>query len=216
MKISREVRPEILDGLAQDSPAARASRRDLRIINGFLGSTAWFRRILHEQRRPGESVLEIGAGDGRLAGQLNLEPANVAGLDLCGRPANWPTRSRWFKTDIIDFEGWANYPIVIGNLFFHHFDQARLAELGARISRHARLIIASEPLRVRHTLSLFALLCRLIRAHAVTRYDGRVSIAAGFRHEELPCLLQLDLAVWSWEVGETWRGTSNLIARRRL
>jgi hypothetical protein len=55
----------------------------------------------------------------------------------------------------------------------------------------------------------------LIRAHQVTRHDGRVSIAAGFRHDELPRLLHLDPAVWTWRVQETLLGACRLVAKRR-
>jgi len=216
VNISRSVQPEILDGLPQDSRAARASRRDLSVINRLLGSTGWFRRVLRETYRPDENVLEIGAGAGDLASALSSVVANVAGLDLGRRPLKWPAQAQWFETNIFDFSGWAEYPIVIGNLFFHHFDQAGLAALGAHLNKHARVIIASEPLRVHRSQYLFSLLCPLINAHPVTRYDGRVSIAAGFRREELPSLLQLDVADWSWRVQETWRGACRMIAMRRL
>jgi hypothetical protein len=106
--------------------------------------------------------------------------------------------------------------MVIGNLFFHHFDTAQLGVIGEQLGRSARVIVASEPLRTNRTRRLFALVSVLIRAHPVTRHDGRVSIAAGFRHDELPRLLRLDPAVWSWQVRETWRGASRLVAERRI
>jgi hypothetical protein len=62
---------------------------------------------------------------------------------------------------------------------------------------------------------LFSLLCILIRAHPVTRHDGRVSIAAGFRNDELPNLLRLDPAEWSWQVRESRFGACRLVAERR-
>ena len=212
---SRLVQPEILDGLSPDSSAARASRRDLHTINELLGSHDWFERVLRSKCRAGESVLEIGAGTGELGRTIGAFVPTIAGLDLRRRPRDWPGAALWFETDILDFTHWADYPIVIGNLFFHHFDRAGLAVLGARLNRYARVIVASEPLRVRRTSTLFALVCPLIRAHAVTRHDGRVSIAAGFRWDELPLLLELDPAIWHWRVQETWLGSSRMVAERR-
>jgi 2-polyprenyl-3-methyl-5-hydroxy-6-metoxy-1,4-benzoquinol methylase len=213
---SRIVEPEILDGLSQDSSAARASRRDLRIINRLLGSEAWLENVLQINRRSGESVLEVGAGTGELGRALSaIVPAVMtAGLDLGRRPLDWPPQALWFETDVLNFTGWADFPIVIGNLFFHHFDHAGLAQLGARLNEHARVIIASDPLRVHRTTTLFSLLCPLIGAHPVTQHDGRVSITAGFRHHELPRLLQLDPSVWRWRVQETWLGSCRLVAER--
>jgi len=215
LEISRLVRPEILDGLSQDSSAAQASRRDLRIINRLLGSQAWFKDVLRDSRQTGESVLEIGAGTGELGRALSAIVPDLAGLDLGRRPIAWPPQAPWFETDVLDFTDWADYPIVIGNLFFHHFDRARLAHLGARLNEHARVIIASDPLRVRRTTTLFSLLCPLIAAHPVTRHDGLVSITAGFRHDELPQLLQLDPSIWRWWVQETWLGSCRLVAEKR-
>jgi 2-polyprenyl-3-methyl-5-hydroxy-6-metoxy-1,4-benzoquinol methylase len=214
LSITRSVQPEILDGLSQDSSAAQASRRDLRLINRLLGSQTWFEGTLQNSRRGGESVLEIGAGTGELGHALSAIVPDMAGLDLGRRPVDWPQQASWFETDVFDFTGWTDYPVVIGNLFFHHFDAAGLAHLGARINEHARVIIASDPLRVRRTTTLFSLLCPLIHAHPVTRHDGRVSIAAGFRHDELPSLLQLDPALWHWRVQETWLGSSRLVAEK--
>lgn len=214
--VSRIVWPELLDELPQDSPAALNSRRDLRTINRLMGSTRWLRRVLRETVRPVESVLEIGAGSGELGRALHGVIRDLAGLDRTRRPINWPSRAAWFETDIFDFSQWAGYPVVFSNLFFHHFDRAGLAKLGVELNEHARVVVANEPLRRRRTIRLFALLCPLIHAHPVTQYDGRVSIAAGFRHDELPRLLGLDPDVWRWRVHETWTGSYRMVAERRL
>ena len=211
---SRFVGPELLDGLPYDAPAARASRRDLGLLNRLLGSHGWFRRMLRRHLRPGERVLEIGAGTGELGRSLRARAPGLAGLDLVRRPVDWPAAAGWFETDVFAFTGWAGFPVVVGNLFFHHFDRPQLARLGARL-QHARVIIAHEPLRVNRAARLFNLVCPLIRAHPVTRHDGRVSIMAGFRHDELPRLLGLDPAIWNWRVGETWRGACRLVAEKR-
>lgn len=211
---SRSVEPETLDGLSPDSPSAQASRRDLRIINRLQGNRFWIERVLRRYHRPGEPVLEIGAGTGELGRALRAIVPDVAGLDRIRRPRNWTQPAPWFETDVLDFTGWADFPIVIGNLFFHHFDDAGLSRLGAQLNPHTRIIIASEPLRARRTTKLFSLLCPLIGAHPVTRHDGRISITAGFRHDELPRLLQLDPKMWRWRVQETWLGCSRMVAER--
>lgn len=213
---SRVVLPELLDELPQDSPAAINSRRDLRIINRLLGSNAWFTHVLRRRYLPGDKVLEIGAGTGELGQALHHFVPAVAGLDFARRPIDWPPDASWFETDVFAFERWAEFPIVIGNLFFHHFDRVGLAQLGEVLSTHARVIVASDPLRTRRTARLFSLLCLLIRAHQVTRYDGGVSIDGGFRADELPRLLCLDPRIWDWRVRETWTGSCRMVAERRL
>jgi hypothetical protein len=216
MNATRLVSPELLDSLPHEAPGARRSRRDLRIINCLLGNHAWFQRTLKTRLRAGEGLLEIGSGEGGLGRELmdaGLGP--VAGLDLVARPSLWPEHAPWFQTSAFAFSRWAAHPVVIGNLVFHHFKDAELAGLGAHLNRHARLIVASEPLRTRRAARFFSALCPLIQADPVTRHDGRVSIEAGFRNDELPRLLGLDAATWSWRVEETWVGSSRLVAERR-
>jgi len=216
VSLVRSVRPEILDVLHQESPAALASRNDLHIINNFLGTNKWFRKTLHEIYRPGDRVLEIGAGIGELSRELSINASVLAGLDLNGRPRQWPRQAVWYKTNVFDFTRWADYPVIIGNLVFHHFDHAGLARLGAWFNEHTRVLITSDPLRRRRTNLLFALLCPLIRAHPVTRYDGKMSVAAGFMSEELPNLLHLNRAIWNWRVVETCFGAYRLVAVKNL
>jgi hypothetical protein len=52
-------------------------------------------------------------------------------------------------------------------------------------------------------------------ASNVTKHDGSVSIDAGFRGDELPQLLGLEPATWTWTVAETWSGAYRMIAERR-
>lgn len=104
---------------------------------------------------------------------------------------------------------------MIGNLIFHHFDAVDLRKLGQQITEQTRVIVAGELKRGRIFQWLFAALCRLVGANAVSRHDGRVSIAAGFRRDELPELLGLDPAIWQWQVTTTLFGTYRLVAQRR-
>jgi hypothetical protein len=210
----RSVQAEILDGLPHDAPAARASRHDLLKINRLMGSHAWFEQEVRRHLQPGENILEIGAGTGELGRRLAKLAPGLAGLDFVRRPVDWPANASWFETDVFAFDRWAGFPVVVGNLFFHHFDDQQLARLGARLI-HARVIIANEPLRADRAVRLFSVMCPLLGVHPVTRHDGRVSIMAGFRHDELPRLLGLDPAIWNWRAWETWRGACRFVAEKR-
>ncbi len=213
---TRVVQPEILDGLAPDCPEAVASRRDLRVINRLMGGERWIARELRALRRPGERVLEVGAGDGTLARVVgDVAGSELAGLDLAPRPAAWPAEAGWHQADVLSFDGWAGYPVVVANLFLHHFSTQGLEDIGAELNRHTRVILISEPLRARRSAGMFRLLCPLISAHPVTRHDGRVSIEAGFRGTELPDLLGLDPARWGTTVEETTLAGYRLKAERR-
>lgn len=212
---TRSLGHQILDTLVQTDAAAQRFRRDLRIINRMLGNRAWLRRSLGANLIAGERVLELGAGTGDLGDLLGTMAPQFAGLDLAPRPHSWPRQAAWFETDVMVFDRWAEYPVVVANLLFHHFDSLGLARIGASIGAHTRVLIASEPLRARRTAALFMTICPFIGAHPVTRHDGQASIAAGIRGDELARLLHLDPDAWHWQTSETWRGSSRLVAVRR-
>lgn len=209
----RIVEPEWLDQLPPSDPAAEHSRRDLRWLNRRLGTAAWFRAQLAAHARPSERILELGAGEGELLSALRQPDRALAGLDRVPAPPGWA--DAWHACDVFSFDGWADYPVVLANLFLHHFTAGHLATLGAHLRSHARLLVFSEPARRRRYQWLFALACRLEGAHAVTRHDGHVSIAAGFLDDELPLALGLSPAHWQWRVHVTALGMYRVVALRR-
>jgi hypothetical protein len=86
---------------------------------------------------------------------------------------------------------------VITNLFLHHFEDARLAELLHIISRRAKLFIAIEPRRACWPLFCSRLLW-IIGCNDVTRHDAAASVRAGFAGRELSAL---------WPDRKNWRLT---------
>lgn len=211
----RRLTPELLDSLPAAAPDAVRSRRDLRWLNALMGNGAWFERVLMRHTAPDEAILELGAGDGRLARRLARQRNHLAALDLAPPPADWPDTLSWHRADLLAFERWSDYPVVIGNLVFHHFDGDALRSLGAQIDAHARLLVACEPQRSRSAQLLFRAACALIRANSVTRHDGRVSIEAGFQGDELADALGLRPSRWLWHAHQTARGATRLVALRK-
>jgi hypothetical protein len=211
----RELQPELLDKLAPDDPAARHNRRDLRITNSVTGTHRWLRRQLIRRVGAGEPVLEIGAGTGELGLPLQRAGLAVDGLDLWARPPDWPTERKWHRADLRSFDGYAAYPVICGNLIFHQFSAIELAGLGAQLRRHSRLIVACEPARRRISQLLYRALGPLFGANYVSLHDAHVSIAAGFRGDELPRALGLDAATWDVHCGTSLLGIYRMVATRR-
>ncbi len=212
--MQRTLQPELLDSLPPGHPAAEQNRRDLRLTNAIVGNERWFARLLPRLRRAGESILEIGAGVGDLGLRLRRHGVPVDGLDLWPRPAAWPAERAWHVADLRAFPGYDRYAVIVGNLIFHQFKEAELADLGAKL-RGARVILASEPARRRVSQALFRTLGPLLGANYVSLHDAHVSIAAGFRDDELPRLLGLPPAEWDVSCHTTLLGVYRMIAVRR-
>lgn len=218
---TRRVEPEILDTLAPNDPAALANRRDILRINRIQGSYQWIAKQLRWHRRAGEPIIELGAGLGDLGREvarraiLGTHAGHYAGLDLWPRPQNWPEPWEWYQADLLTFEQYADYPVVVANLILHQFENDELRSLGATLREKARVFIINEPRRGLRAKWGFRALC-LLGANHVTRHDGAVSIRAGFRGNELPTLLGLDEADWQYYVEETLLDAYRLLAIRRM
>ncbi len=210
----RTFQPELLDSLPPDHPDARHSRRDLRLINRLMGNHRWFTRTLPPLLHSGERALELGAGSGELSARLHTFGVGADGLDRVPPPPTWPATRDWHASDLRTFGAYADYAAILANLILHHLDAAELAALGATLNRTARIILASEPARRARFQHLFACAAPLLRANHVTRHDAHVSIAAGFRDDELPHALGLSASVWQWRCTTTALGAYRMVAIR--
>lgn len=211
----RTIQPELLDSLPPDHPDALHNRRDLRRINTLLGHHRWIARTLCQLVRPGERVLELGAGTSELALRLIAAGLAVDALDLWPPPADWPATRTWHRSDLREFDRYDNYDVIMGNLIFHQFEDQELAALGARLRTRVRVIVAAEPARSRVSQWLFGAFAPLFGANRVTLHDAHVSIAGGFHGDELPRLLGLDPTGWDVHCGSSLPGGYRLVAVRR-
>ena len=212
--MQRTLQPELLDSLPVNHPAALHNRRDLRLTNRIAGSHRWIRRTLPRLLRPGERVLELGAGTGELGLQLHAAGVPVDGLDLWPRPSSWPADHTWHTADLRGFDGYDRYAIVCGNLIFHQFSGSELAALGENFRRHSRVVVACEPARRRISQLLYRTFGPLLGANYVSLHDAHVSIAAGFRADELSRAFGLDRTNWNIRQTVSLLGLYRMVAVR--
>lgn len=213
--MARRIQAELLDSLPPDHPDALHNRRDLRITNGIMGNHRWFLRTLPPLVRPGERILEIGAGTGELSRRLIDRGLHVDGLDRWPAPETWSHDAQWHQCDVREFDGFDAYAVVIGNLIFHQFTDDELAQLGQRIRKTTRLLLACEPARRRSSQFLYRTLGPLLGVNHVSLHDAHVSIAAGFKHHELTDALGFDASTWLVYHKRTFCGAYRTIAIRR-
>ncbi len=210
----RSLEPELLDTLSPTAPEALHNRRDLRLTNAVMRNHSWFEGTLRRLLDPGDRVLEIGAGTGELALRLARRGIRVDGLDLWPRPAGWPTGQAWHCTDVRDFDGWAGYDVVLGNLIFHQFSDDELGALGSCLAA-VRMVVACEPHRRRVSQLAYRAFAPLFGANHVSLHDAHVSIAAGFRGAELTGALGFNTTAWDIRCSTTLIGAHHMIAIRR-
>ena len=210
--MKRIVQPELLDTLPAGDPRAVRSRQDLRRLNGWMRQHAIMATALQKALRhhPPGQITELGAGDGnfllRVAQKISPRwpDVKVALPDLqktvsvetlaAFAALGWPAEA--VVADVFDWlRTFDTGQVVIANLFLHHFEAARLAELFRLISQRAKLFIATEPSRAPWPLFcsrwLWAIGC-----NDVTRHDAAVSVRAGFSGDELSAL---------WPDRQNWR-----------
>jgi hypothetical protein len=202
--VNRIVQPELLDALPPEDPRATRSRQDLRRINRLMGNHYLMASALEKYRGGSMSgkFTELGAGDGtfllRVAKTIRPHWSDVKAtlLDLQnnlsrGTLADFAAlgwRAKAVTANVFDWPQTTEAgEVVVANLFLHHFEDAKLAELLRLVAERATLFIAVEPRRGSWPLFCSRLLW-VIGGNAVTRHDAVVSVRAGFSGGELSAL----------------------------
>lgn len=216
--MQRIVKPEILDQLDPDDPAALHNRRDLRLFNQLMGNNRWMRRKLMHIVNLEDSVLELGAGVGDFGLYLNENRtpscSKYAGLDLLPRPAQWPADWAWHQADLTKFSGYLDYTVLCGTFILHQFEDAVLQKLFQSVLPHLRVLIFCET--ARRPLHLIQLpWSNFLGVNYVSRHDARVSIEGGFYGRELQELLCLKPDEWAVETTMTFLGAYRFVAVRK-
>lgn len=225
----RVLEPEILDGLLPSDPRASRARRDLRLVNALMGNARILARALRQARPPILRMVEIGAGDGalmlRVASKLGdcVKGAEITLVDRSAAVAAGTLQQYrdigWRATAVdADAAHWleqapGDVDAVVANLFLHHFDDAKLAQLLSLAAQRTRLFVACEPRRSRIALAGSRML-RLAGCSTLTCHDAVISVNAGFRNGELT-------AAWprsaGWVLSEGAQGPFShaFVARRQ-
>lgn len=203
MTMPRSLVTELLDVLPTDDPEAKASRRDLRLVNRLMFNAALAARKLrgaYHGQSPPRRILDLGAGDGTwmlsLARRL-ARPWPGVEVTLLDRQLLLTDTTResfaelgWkavpATADVFDYLATSRQPhdIVVANLFLHHFEGEALSRLLTLVSGMTGAFIAVEPRRARFALAMSYLL-GVIGCNRVTRHDAVASVRAGFADDEL-------------------------------
>jgi hypothetical protein len=212
--MKRCVEPEWLDELPPAHPHAAGSRRDLRLLNAWMGNAASVARALRSVSAAGEGrrLADFGTGDGMFLLQvarrlgpgwrgteailLDRQDTVAPGVREALAALDW--RTEMVQMDVME---WLREPgcplcdVIMANLFLHHFSEVQLAELLAQAAKRTRVFVAAEPRRSAVAFAASRLLW-FIGCNGVTRHDAPISVRAGFAGRELAAL---------WPPDESWR-----------
>ncbi|MGB0416405.1 MAG: hypothetical protein ACPGKS_06120 [Coraliomargarita sp.] len=185
--MERILEPELLDQLDPADPDAVRSRRDLSLINRLMATEGWILSRLKTLVGSVDTVIEFGAGEGRLLSKVHqrFPGLRCVGYDLVPRPNGLPLGIEWASGDFLkDFDSMAlgKRTVIVANLILHHFDGDQLEQMKEAFAQVDSLILV-EPDRSNVSLWFGRLLLPFVGR--VTRLDMMTSIRAGFAKGEL-------------------------------
>jgi len=194
---------ELLDDDLGTPEEIQQSFDDLWRINRWLGGVSGCLHLLNRyfsRRNPGHArVLDVGAGDSRLAAHLQTELArrnrSVEFLALDRRLSHLQNGSDANGKLLRVVADVANLPfaegsinVVISNLFLHHFSEAEAVELLQRLAGIASDAVLINDLE-RHPLPYFFIRVAWPFARSrLTRHDGAASVRQAYTKAELASL----------------------------
>ena len=191
---------ELLDQGVGSLEEIRGNLGDLWRVNRYLGGVSnnlrLLRRFCRHTGKRRVRVLEVGAGDGRLAARLRQElrkqgiDADFFVLDcqlshlLAGRPDTQEVHPVVADALALPFAQ-STFDIVTCNLFLHHFSGARALRLLSTLASVAREAVLINDLR-RHWLPYwFVRLTPWLWRVEMSRLDGMASARQAYTRTEL-------------------------------
>ncbi len=184
----RHIEPEMLDHAPPE--VARASLRDLRRVNRYLGGYLVLRKMFGRLVQPGDSfsVLDVGAASGDMGAAIlrSFPNARVTSVDYktthLAQAADPKVAGDAFH---LPFRP-ASFDFVFSSLFLHHFTNEQVVELFTSFRLIARRAVLAIDLD-RGPLAYYFLPSTrwLFGWHDITVSDGQISVQAAFQREEL-------------------------------
>jgi SAM-dependent methyltransferase len=191
LKHGRELQAELLDSAAPEM--RNRNLQDIARINRWCGGHRILLRVLRElvSSRERFSVLDVGAGSGDMGERIREAFPNARVLLTDFRPAHLRNlalprlAADAFRLPFLP----ATFDFVICSSVLHHFPDEEIEDLIRKtrsLARRALIILDLE----RHPIPyhFLPMTRRVFGWSTLTLHDGPISVAAGFRAEELALL----------------------------
>ena len=201
----RSAQQEIMDSTEFKGREMKNLLLDLKTVNKFLGGNngiiKGLDKLLKERKKNGPlTIMDVGCGDGELLrkchdfGQSRNYSFNFIGIDFNEnmlkvaqqRSENYANIS-FQKVDVIlNKELIPNCDIAVCGLFLHHLSENEIeALLKVLLKRTTIGLVINDLQRSRLAFNLFKIFNKLFLTTKTAEHDGLVSIARGFKKQEI-------------------------------
>lgn len=213
-----------MDDPELDPDTLQLAVNDINTINTVLGG---FRFTLNEVRKvvaqfPNEDLVicDAGCGDGEMLRYLNRhikdDRVTFLGVDFSansiqrGREmSEGLNRVRFRESDILKDQN-LKCDILISSLTMHHFSDHEIINLLKKFKHIAtKYIIINDLHRHRVAYTFFKLLSPIFIRNKISRHDGLISIASGFKRSDFEKYARAagvknDQVKWKWSFRYLW------------
>lgn len=222
----RNSDPEWMDDPNLDEQTLQNAVDDINKINKWLGGFHFtLQAIQKELKKINKSTITIvdaGCGDGEmlryLSSHIGDSRVQFLGLDFSANSINkGRLKSMEFKdirfreSDILQINASdIECDILISTLTMHHFSDSEIINFLKKfkeITTHS--IIINDLHRSRIAFILFQLVCLIFIRNEISKHDGLISIASGFKRADFKRYAQLipfinDSIQWKWSFRFIW------------
>ncbi|EAS19744.1 hypothetical protein BBFL7_00290 [Flavobacteria bacterium BBFL7] len=222
----RNTDPEWMDDPNLDEQTLQNAVNDINRINKWLGGFKFtLKAVQKELKKINKSTITIvdaGCGDGEmlryLSNHLNDSRVEFLGLDFSTNSIQKGIEKskgydniRFRESDILKINATdINCDILISTLTMHHFNDTEIINFLKKfkeITTHT--IIINDLHRSRVAFILFQLVCLIFIRNEISKHDGLISIASGFKRANFKRYAQLipfknDSIQWKWSFRFIW------------
>ncbi|PHR11974.1 MAG: methyltransferase [Aequorivita sp.] len=231
----RSEQEEIMDSKDFRGEEMKKLLDDLKTVNKWLGGNKitidGIQKLLQNHSKSDKvRILDIGCGDGELLrkcadfGQQNNYNFEFIGIDFNAnilkyakkRSENYPN-IKFQKVDVFLEENLIpNCDIAVCTLFLHHFNTEEIENLLKKIIQKVNVgIVINDLHRSKQAFNLFKIVSAVFLKTVTASHDGLVSIAKGFKKDELKKISkqipnQKSEIQWRWAYRYQWMLKKNL------
>ncbi|RMA64269.1 methyltransferase domain-containing protein [Ulvibacter antarcticus] len=196
---------EIMDDFDLKGDEMKELLTDLKLVNKWLGGTKvtieGLQFLLKQQPKQSTiTILDVGCGDGEMLrncarfGRKKGYDFKLIGIDANNHIlTEAKVRSEAFENisfqtlDVMEIDkSTIEYDIVLCTLFLHHFPKEQIVVILNKLLKNAKVgCVINDLHRSRLAFVLFKLFSKVVLKTKIARHDGLVSVARGFKRNEL-------------------------------